>query len=193
MSPTLNELFEKYKSVDCTYGTDKITSHSYGELYSNALSNYSKHVVLEIGYYSGSSMVVWSEFFPESIIYGIDISLDKLSFGKELPNIKHYLLDGTIDNAPEKLNELKGNNDKYDIIIEDASHTPESQVKTFELFGPTLNKGGVYIIEDINEIYADQVKSGLEILVQNYSMRMEWHDLRHIKNRFDDIVAVIYN
>ena len=81
----------------------------------------------------------------------------------------------------------------YDVIIDDASHLPEHQVASYQIFGPYLKKGGVYIIEDIHQDHATWIKTQLQQLVLQYNMRMEWVDLRHIKNRFDDIMAVIYN
>jgi predicted O-methyltransferase YrrM len=76
----------------------------------------------------------------------------------------------------------------FDIVLDDASHTLEHQIKAWELFKDRLNPGGILIIEDIApEAYdyffklAEQVPNSKLI------------DLRYIKNRFDDVLFVYEN
>ena len=52
-----------------------------------------------------------------------------------------------------KLNTLKTSgekfNTKFDLIVDDGWHHPESQIKSLIAFLPYLNQGGLYIVEDI--------------------------------------------
>lgn len=66
---TLDELSVKY-------GTDK------GSLKHNYMPFYEKHLpknpkkILEIGVLKGASLAMWSEYFPEAIIHGLDLFSD---------------------------------------------------------------------------------------------------------------------
>jgi hypothetical protein len=55
--------------------TDKNTVHSYLELYQNLLINKKDTAknVLEVGILKGGSIKLWSDFFINANIYGIDI------------------------------------------------------------------------------------------------------------------------
>lgn len=182
-------LFEKYQSVDNHYGTDKNTSHSYGELYDTLFATYRDTAtrMLEIGVFSGASAQVWTEYFPHVHVDGIDITLSKVRFGKENPRITFYEMDGTTE---ETRDAFAGK--IYDIIIDDGSHLPHHQIESFRLFASLLAPGGVYVIEDIDGGYADKVREETFKIAQEYGLRTEWYDLRKKKNRWDDIVAVFY-
>ena len=43
------------------------------------------------------------------------------------------------------------NGDRLDIVIDDGQHTLESQLECIDLYLPKLNKGGVLIIEDVQD------------------------------------------
>lgn len=94
----------------------------------------------------GASLHGWSEFFPNSQIYGADIDKSIL-FQKD--RIKTYYCDQTnkedIDNM---WNLLK--NEKFDIMIEDGLHEFNANVCFFENSIHKLSKNGFYIIEDIS-------------------------------------------
>ena len=68
-------LLDKYGSINTSYGTDKNTSHSYGPVYEKIFSPIkdSTKSILEIGFDSGISLQVYSEYFQNATIYGIDI------------------------------------------------------------------------------------------------------------------------
>jgi hypothetical protein len=55
--------------------TDKNTAHSYLDLYQTLFNNKKNTAknILEIGIYRGGSIKLWSEFFINATIYGIDI------------------------------------------------------------------------------------------------------------------------
>jgi SAM-dependent methyltransferase len=186
---SLLALFEKYQSVDNHYGTDKNTSHSYGDLYPQLFEPYqekAKHI-LELGVFSGASAQVWTEYFPNAHVDGVDITLQRVKFGKENPRITFHELDGTV---PTTVDVFAGK--QFDIIIDDASHHPDHQIASFKLFAPLLAPGGIFVIEDIAGNHADKVKEATFQIARENGLRAEWHDLRNKKNRWDDIVAVFY-
>jgi 2-polyprenyl-3-methyl-5-hydroxy-6-metoxy-1,4-benzoquinol methylase len=186
MSNDLLKLIEKYSAVDNTYGTDKTTTHCYGDVYTSLLEPLKEeHVkVLEIGIYSGAFLQVLSEYMPNAQLYGIDITLSRVTFGKDHPRIQMFEMDGTKKETAMLLNTV------FDIIIEDGSHLPMHQIETLDVFAPYLNIGGVYIIEDIDGQYENTLRPSLQQIADKYGLTMEWMDLRHVKGRFDDIVAV---
>ncbi len=75
-------------------------------------------------------------------------------------------------------------NYKFDIIIDDGSHILQDQIKTFHLLKKLMKKNGIYVIEDVNNI--DTVKDEFLKLHTNCKII----DLRHIKNRYDDVLVV---
>lgn len=175
---SLQEVYEKY--ADWT-GGDKGTNHSYIEVYEKEMSKTKNISLLEIGVQFGHSIKMWQEYFENSWVGGIDITLQYLAFD-DLDNV--YLCDGTDKDQIAKI--LK--NRKFDYIIDDASHTLEDQINSFNIFYPKLKKEGKFFIEDIaNDNNLRKIKSHLSS--QNVEYKI--YDLRYVKNRFDDIMIVV--
>ena len=153
----LAELFNKH-------GSDK-DRNGYSHLYSIMFDHLKdqKMNVLEVGigtmtpnvlssmkgymsdeYKPGASLRAWRDYFPNSMIYGVDVQKDT-QFTEE--RIQTCLADST---SSEKVNELmRGLNLQFDIIIDDGWHLDEAQRSTLRNFFPYLKEGGIYIIEDI--------------------------------------------
>ena len=207
---SLAAIFAKHSAFHCgTNGTDKGHAHSYDTLYERLLSPYqyrARHV-LEIGVDSGASIAAWADYFPNALITGVDIQsetwlVDK--FGLKSPRIELHELDATMPSSPLQIatkdtvktihmkENTNGSARLYDVIIEDASHEPIHQVQHFTVFAPTLALGGIYIIEDIDGAHEAYVRREIAATVAEHGLRMEWFDLRSVKNRFDDILAVAY-
>jgi hypothetical protein len=74
----------------------------------------------------------------------------------------------------------------FDIIIDDASHLMDDQLKTFQLLKSKMKPGGIYIIEDIITDL-DIILPAINLLHDN----IEVIDKRHVKNRFDDILILL--
>jgi hypothetical protein len=69
-----------------------------------------------------------------------------------------------------------------DVVIEDAGHHLEQQVKIYENLWPYMHSGSIYIIEDIQDIDKDRdvfIKMGGEVI-----------DLRNKKGRYDDVLVI---
>jgi len=186
MTDTLLALFKKYKSYNTNNGTDKTTSHSYGEVYSTILNKLSSSspTILEIGVSGGYGVQVYSEYFPSGTIYGIDIVDTVKPFIKQTPNIKLYFGDAT---KQETVNHFGVS---YDLIIEDASHRPDHQIQHFADFCKLVKPGGYYVMEDLNEAYFNRVRDATAAIAQANGLTQTVYDLRSIKKRFDDIMLV---
>ena len=140
---------------------------------------------MEIGILSGAFLTVLADYFKNAQIYGIDITLKNLRFGKNEPRIHIYKMNGTNPKTVKRLG-VKF----FDLIIEDGSHIPDEQVVTFQNFAPLLSPGGVYIIEDINSSQLSALKPRLEEIAYANNLNFKIIDLCHIKGRFDDILMV---
>ena len=94
--------------------------------------------IVHLGQKTGNSLKCWSEYFPNSNIYGIDIYEHKeLNSGK----IKTFVANQSIESDLQKvINEI---DNKIDIIIDDGSHLGEHQVFSFLYLNKFLSKNGI--------------------------------------------------
>jgi cephalosporin hydroxylase len=170
----LSELFDKY-------GSDKNNVHSYGEIYDYLLSDisYTCGNILEIGVQHGGNIRSLSEYFPHSTIYGVDIDKNVLSIENLPSNSKIINIDATIKN--DICNNFYGT--KFNLIIDDGSHSFNDQIDSFNILQEYLCDGGYYIIEDITEY--DMIKR-----IKSFSQKFVTLDMRSKKGRFDDILMI---
>ena len=175
---SLAEIYENYKQE--SGGGDKGTRHSYIDIYEHILANHRKTTwhFLEVGVFRGHSLGMWRDYFYNAHCIGVDIEL-----GRIIPELVQGCNILVGDATKE---ETFRNIDLLDIIVDDGSHKYEDQLATFELLWPKLSNGGLYIIEDVQNI-EDAYKmldwvpfgEGAEVI-----------DLRSVKNRYDDIMVV---
>ena len=106
--------------------------------------------VLEVGVLTGESILMWEEFFPNAIIYGMDIDpkCRKCEGGRRKILIGDQ---GDITFLQQTAREASG----FDIIIDDGSHRVEHQLTTFKTLFPYLTENGVYVIEDTGGVVGD--------------------------------------
>tara|TARA_B100001093_G_C26779827_1_gene994091 strand:- start:694 stop:1512 length:819 start_codon:yes stop_codon:yes gene_type:complete len=132
----LNDIFNRHLPTK--------QGHNYLPLYQRHFETNRLNVkkVLEIGVESGTSLRMWSEYFPNAEIYGFDIEPEcKLC---ETDRIKVIIGDQCSQTDMEMLP-----ND-FDIIIDDGLHSIKSQLSCFEfLFKNKLSETGIYVVEDV--------------------------------------------
>jgi len=172
MKKTLHQIGSKY-------GTDKSDIiHSYNGI--SYLDIYDKHfndirdyveVVVEIGVLNGKSLLMWKEYFPNAIIYGIDIDPSCKQYEDE--RIKIFIGD---QNDEAFLNKVKQDIGEYDILIDDGSHINKHQILTFNILYENLSKGGYYVIEDLRMSYGE--------VVNGIDLRSSWPGMMY--NKPDD-------
>jgi SAM-dependent methyltransferase len=107
--------------------------------------------VLEIGIYSGGSLLMWKEYFGENAkIYGVDIHESCRAFADERTKI---FIGDQADRSFWA--DVKKTAPLVDIVIDDGGHLPEQQLVTLEELLPHVRPGGVYFCEDIHYNFND--------------------------------------
>lgn len=138
------------------YDTDKSSKwHNYTNVYDNYFSKYRNQVFnfLEIGFYKGASARMWQDYFKLANLHFIDIDQKVFNqYGKDLTSRCHFHIvdQGEKNDLISFLNDTKNN---FDIIIDDGGHTMKQQITSFLILFPQLNKGGIYVIEDLCTSY----------------------------------------
>jgi hypothetical protein len=176
----LQEVYNNFKMND--HGGDKGTLHSYIPIYESLFKDKreDKISLLEIGVLEGHSLQMWSEYFYNADIIGLDIDLKKYKFSSK-HNIELHECDAT--NYDQIINIVKDKS--FDFIIDDGSHLLDHQIKTFNILFPYLKQGGLYIIEDILNIDKDRQE------FEKLGQVVDIIDLRPLKNRYDDVMVII--
>ena len=160
-------------------GTHDPRGHTYIDFYDEILAEYriTKNNILEIGVLNCDSHNLWALYFPYAKIYGIDVRPECKIFTNKDKNIEIYIGDSQTGSFPEITN--------VDVIIDDGGHRINEQINTFNNFYHRLNPGGLYIIEDIQDLDKDREK------LLNLSENVNIHDRRKVNNRSDDVIVTI--
>lgn len=173
--------------------TDKGSVHSYIDVYEELLLPYREKAnkVLEIGIFKGNSMRMWEQYFTKAEVHGADCS-DQPHGG--MADLRPMIAEGShfihIMDATSELDiqkEFRGM--LFDVIIDDGNHNVMSQLRSYELLSKFLTDGGIYIIEDIENI--DETRPLFEKI--DSTKNIEILDRRAVKNRFDDVMVIIKN
>ena len=185
----LCNLFYKYRSDKCpnifhTY------SPSYYDIFKDYKNNY--RYILEVGvgtneimkpisgedYQIGSSLKAWRDFFPNAMVFGLDID-NTILFEDE--RIKCFFTDQSkpesLENTITTINSYVGDTIEYDFIIDDGSHVVDHMILTFQTLKKYLRTGGIYVIEDIKfkdleifkELETDEYK-----IIHTHNGNLEW-------------------
>jgi len=145
------------------YGSDKCPQikHHYTEFYYDLFKDKRESVkkVVEIGigcpenmndysgYKTGASLYMWRDFFPNAMIYGVDI-LPGILFRDD--RIETFRCDQTDSWHLTWLIDKTGSD--IDLFIDDGSHKPEDQLFTCKTVMPLLDTGATYVIEDVGRV-----------------------------------------
>lgn len=157
---------------------DKNGIHTYTETYDGLFEPFQKGCsFMEIGLALGHSIQLFDEYFDNSTITGVDIHV---CFKHEKYRNQVDIIQADATKA-SFLDHIK--NKTFDIIIDDGSHMTQDQIDTFKLLKGKMNKGGVYVIEDILSL--DQERNKFTALHDN----CEIIDMRHT-GRFDNVLIV---
>ena len=170
--------------------TDKNTTHCYvDQFYDEAFAPYKdKNIaLLELGISYGASLVLWREYFKNAkFIAGVDNRPEVvMEQYRDLDGISYFYEDAYDPEIKKKL-------PKMNIIIDDGSHHIEDQLKALDIYYPLLIKGGLYVVEDIQQqLYPDAREQFITKVESLTHSSYQWLDLRHIKARPDDTLLVI--
>jgi cephalosporin hydroxylase len=178
------ELSMKYQDLTdkLKYKGDYSVGHTYSVVYDRLFYQFKDKEInfLEIGLNFGGNIAICLDYFKKINHYGIDI-VDTVLIDKS----KFNFLLGSFDNI-DIVNEISKRT--YDIILEDASHRLDHQLKSIELYLPLLNDDGIMIIEDIQNI--DDLPTLYDKIDTNTHF-CYCIDLRKNKMRYDDVILVI--
>ena len=172
--------------------TDKNTTHSYLPLYQNLLINKRETAknVLEVGICHGGSIKLWSDFFINANVYGLDI-MNGNDVWEGIKNNEKIILYTSTDAYDNEffITKFLNKNIKCDFMLDDGPHTLDSMKKFIELYSQIMTDDGILIIEDVQcwewiDILKDEVPECLKQFIKIY-------DLRQNKDRYDDIVFTI--
>lgn len=181
--------------------TDKNTVHSYLPLYQKLLEGKKETArnILEIGIYYGGSIKLWSDYFENARVYGLDIFTTKDSW-QGVPFEPHWrdimnndkitLYTGTDAYDIEFFNKnFLNKNIKFDFLLDDGPHSLETMITFIKNYSKVMADDGILIVEDIQHWYwIDILKNEVPEHLKQY---IKVYDLRPNKGRYDDIVFTI--
>jgi GR25 family glycosyltransferase involved in LPS biosynthesis len=175
--------------------TDKNTTHSYFEIYEQIFNPYKKVFknILEIGIgnFYGGSIILWNLYFKNAIIHAVDVVDEKKVYNILKNNKNKKNINLHLETDPYDINFINNTfkDTKLDLVIDDGPHTFESNCKCIELYSPLLSENGILVIEDVQNY--EWIKQFIRITPFYLKKHIRVYDLRHIKNRYDDILFVI--
>ncbi|MCF3591006.1 tetratricopeptide repeat protein [Planktothrix agardhii 1029] len=154
-SKTLEELYSQHTGKV----SDKWSSYLF--VYDQILKSYRNMNVrlLEIGVQNGGSLEIWSKYFSNAkLIVGCDINPNCARLTYKDSRIHVLVGDANSDEVKSNVIELSKS---FDIIIDDGSHYSSDIIKSFAIYFPLLEDGGIYIIEDLHTSYWKEYEGGL--------------------------------
>ncbi|HMT01719.1 MAG TPA: hypothetical protein PKD00_00175 [Burkholderiales bacterium] len=163
------------------YNTDKFTSHQYLNTYEELFEPIQHNVknLLEVGVLRGESLELWKNLFTNAEIYGAELVSSEVTI-KQQERIEIFYGDAY---NKDFLNNFK--DIKFDIIIDDGSHQFEHMDFFCKYYKDLLNINGIIIVEDIPAMdWAEKLKKSLNFK-DSFIV-----DLRHLNNRWDDIMLI---
>ena len=150
------------------YGGDKFGSHVYTPIYHGLFGDlrHEKLKILEIGiggyldpHAGGASLLTWAEYFPNSLIIGMDLQQKLI----EVPDNVKIIQCSQIDfKTMDSINAQYG---PFDIVIDDASHISLLTQQTFLYQYPKISNDGLYIIEDTQTSFQSGQRNGTKTIV----------------------------
>ena len=130
---TLLECFDRH---GCDRGSLR---HRYDRVYEGL----QPRRILEVGVFRGAGILAWLDYTCADIV-GVDLFKRRESSPYLFILTRSRSLRVEIHRADSKTVKLDG---KFDLIIDDAAHDPDSQRKTFNNLFPLCS--GTYFIEDV--------------------------------------------
>ena len=166
-------------------GSDKGSNHNYTTFYNFIFSEIkNKNLnIFEVGLGTnnisipsnmgssgrpGASLRGWTEFFSKSNIFGADVDSGIL-FQEE--RIKTFYVDQNSEDTISKLWENENlNSIEFDIIIDDGLHEFEANKNFFNNSIHKLKNDGIYIIEDVSEVYLNEFNNWISENKDKYKL-----------------------
>lgn len=148
----LDQLADKYK-------TDKGSwHHDYTRFYDRLMGCEREAVtaILEIGVGTGASARMWLDYFPNALVHVVDIDHKAIKRLTEATYPGRDRLRTIISDQTNILWDMP----MFDYVIDDGSHFPEDQIRTFEKGFNKVKPGGLWFIEDTHCNFHPQFNPG---------------------------------
>lgn len=130
----------------------------------------------EIGVFRGASVLSWRRFFPLTTrIYGFDNDADNVKSiaAYQWPNVVVDTMDASQEGSiHEMLTKYTRDGELFDVLLDDASHDPEDQVKVIRIGLQFLKQGGLLIVEDV---FRDRPTEPYERVLQEVKDLVSFH------------------
>ena len=153
-------------------GSDKWWRHGYDRFYERELGPFRDLKgarILEMGVMGGESLRVWLDYFTApAAVHGLDNFEYGTGGGNPHRSIEYtraqvcrsrkdrchlvHIWNMSQSNSTD-LRRLARIREGWDIIIDDASHKPRDQLRSFVFLFPRLRPGGIYVVEDLQNSY----------------------------------------
>jgi hypothetical protein len=161
------------------YGSDKCPEikHNYTPFYYEFLKGKEINKIVEIGvgdaeemawtqvphYVTGASLHMWSDFYPNAKVYGMDIKQNCVFKDGNIET-----LVGDHNKGKDLLNLILFTGLDIDLFIEDGSHKAEDQVFICKFLMPLLNKDVIYVIEDVGHPEIAEQLTEYDVFIPNF-------------------------
>jgi Tetratricopeptide repeat len=136
-------------------GTNKgSTGQGYLNSYEDLLRplRHENFTLLEIGVFDGASLRMWKNYFPNASIVGIDVNPQCVKYSEDRISVEI----GSQDD-PELLDRVMRRH-RPSVVLDDGSHFAHHILTSFERIFPSLEDGGLYIIEDTEGHFSHTAK-----------------------------------
>lgn len=135
--------------------------HEFKNIFELGIGTNNPNIESSMGekYKPGSSLRALRDYFPNANIFGADI--DKNILFNDQNRIKTFYVDQLDRKSVENLWENVGKI-KMDLIIDDGIHTLDGCINFFDNSIQYLREEGLFIIEDVDEIFLDELYNHLK-------------------------------
>lgn len=207
---TLDELGIKYNCDKSSLSrgrkllSRKTPGHDYLRKYEFFLEKFREKPdvrLLELGvgpdWNMGASLKMWADFFhrEDFRMKMVDINQGAKKFESERVNVS--IGDLGDERYVKSLAE-----DKFDIIVDDASHIWDHQILSLKILFPSLAAGGVFIMEDVHTSFGDLRKDfGSDDRVDTFELlvsltmllagRQESHPLQNTLKKVPELTGIV--
>ena len=177
-------------------GTDKGSPKSYiRHFYEREFSKLRGQRIrlLEIGFRHGASLALWSKYFPDAEIIGLDNGAD-VSVTSHTPANEDWLTLPKVSAVYGDAYDARfvaGIEGKFDVLIDDGPHWLWSQLAFIKLYHDKISEGGIMVVVDILRYGGLTIWPFLYATPLKYEV--DFYDFREISGATDDILYVIRN
>lgn len=126
----------------------RVEGHNYAKFYEELFKQIKqkKINILEIGSFYGNASASLFFYFRNSFLYAADIFPDLFRY--ESKRISNFFVDSSDEISIKK--NIINIPTKFDVIIEDASHSLKDQIISLFLLFKKINSEGLFIIEELD-------------------------------------------